>query len=92
MCLMSTPPGFTGPVNLGNPIELTMLQLAELILRLTNSSSKLVYRDLPSDDPSQRRPDIDLARTQLGWEPRIGLEDGLKRVVDYFAGTIQWKD
>jgi UDP-glucuronate decarboxylase len=86
--LMSTEPGFTGPVNIGNPIELTMLQLAELVLRLTKSSSKLVYRKLPSDDPTQRRPDIELARARLGWEPRVALEDGIRRVVDYFAGGM----
>jgi UDP-glucuronate decarboxylase len=88
MRLMSTQSGFTGPVNIGNPIEITVRQLAEMVLRLTNSSSKLVYRKLPSDDPTQRRPDIELARTQLGWEPHVGLEDGLKRVVSYFSGTI----
>jgi UDP-glucuronate decarboxylase len=86
--LMSTEPGFTGPVNIGNPIELTMLQLAELVLRLTKSSSKLVYRKLPSDDPTQRKPDIELARSRLGWEPRVPLEDGIGRVVDYFAGGM----
>jgi UDP-glucuronate decarboxylase len=86
--LMSTEPGFTGPVNIGNPIELTVRQLAELVLRLTNSSSKLVYRDLPSDDPRHRKPDTELARSRLGWEPRVLLEDGLKRAIDYFARTI----
>jgi UDP-glucuronate decarboxylase len=88
LLLMSTKPGFTGPVNIGNPIELTVRQLAELVLRLTNSSSKLVYRDLPSDDPRHRKPDTELARSRLGWEPRVLLEDGLKRAIDYFARTI----
>jgi UDP-glucuronate decarboxylase len=86
--LMTTQPGFTGPVNLGNPTELTVLQLARLVLQVTNSRSKLVYRSLPSDDPTQRRPDIALARSQLGWEPRVTLEEGIRRAVDYFAGSI----
>lgn len=75
---------FIGPVNLGNPGEFTMLELAELVLKLTGSKSKIVYRPLPSDDPTQRCPVIDLAREKLGWQPTIKLEDGLKRTIAYF--------
>jgi UDP-glucuronate decarboxylase len=87
--LMDTDKGITGPVNIGNPAEFTILQLAELVLRLTGSASKILLRDLPMDDPKQRRPDIDLARKQLKWEPTIALEDGLKRTIAYFRGLIQ---
>ena len=82
--LMETPPSFTGPVNLGNPVEFTMRELAELILKETESSSKLVNMALPQDDPRQRRPDISLAKAKLGWEPQIELADGLKPTVNYF--------
>ena len=75
---------FTGPVNLGNPGEFTMLELAELVLKLTGSKSKIVYRPLPADDPTQRCPVIDLAREKLGWQPTIKLEDGLRRTIAYF--------
>ena len=75
---------FTGPVNLGNPGEFTMLELAELVLKLTGSKSKIVYRPLPQDDPTQRCPVIDLAKEKLGWQPTIKLEDGLKRTIAYF--------
>ncbi|MBR1805376.1 MAG: SDR family oxidoreductase [Selenomonadaceae bacterium] len=75
---------FTGPVNLGNPGEFTMLELAELVLKLTGSKSKIVYRPLPQDDPTQRCPVIDLAKEKLGWQPTIKLEDGLKRTISYF--------
>jgi len=75
---------FTGPVNLGNPGEFTMLELAELVLKLTGSKSKIVYRPLPSDDPTQRCPVIDLAKEKLGWQPTVKLEDGLKLTIDYF--------
>ncbi|WP_213287230.1 UDP-glucuronic acid decarboxylase family protein [Bradyrhizobium sp. sGM-13] len=82
--LMETPPSFTGPVNLGNPVEFTMRELAELILKETESSSKLVNMALPQDDPRQRQPDISLAKAKLGWEPQIKLADGLKPTVNYF--------
>jgi UDP-glucuronate decarboxylase len=82
--LMGTPPSFTGPVNLGNPVEFTMRELAELVLKQTESSSKLVNMALPQDDPRQRRPDISLAKEKLGWEPKIKLADGLKPTVDFF--------
>jgi UDP-glucuronate decarboxylase len=74
----------SGPLNLGNPIEMTMLELAEQVLALTGSKSNLVYVDLPQDDPKQRRPDISRARQQLGWQPRVSLVDGLKNTIAYF--------
>jgi UDP-glucuronate decarboxylase len=82
--LMESPPSFTGPVNLGNPVEFTMRELAELVLKETASSSKLVNIALPQDDPKQRRPDITLAKAKLGWQPKIKLADGLKPTVDFF--------
>ena len=82
--LMDSREGFTGPVNIGNPVEFTILDLAELVIELTGSRSKLVRLPLPSDDPTQRKPDISLARTELGWEPTIALRDGLVRTIDYF--------
>lgn len=82
--LMHTPDEFTGPVNLGNPHEFSIKELAEVILSLTGSASKLIYKDLPSDDPTQRRPDISLAREVLDWEPTIQLEQGLKKTIEYF--------
>ena len=82
--LMESPPSFTGPVNLGNPVEFTMRGLAELILEQTGSRSKLVNMALPQDDPKQRQPDISLAKAKLGWEPKVNLADGLKPTVDYF--------
>lgn len=75
---------FTGPVNLGNPGEFTMLELAELVLKLTGSKSKIIHQPLPQDDPTQRCPVIDLAREKLGWQPTVKLEDGLKFTIDYF--------
>jgi UDP-glucuronate decarboxylase len=82
--LMDSPPSFTGPVNLGNPVEFTMRGLAELVLKETGSTSKLINMALPQDDPKQRRPDISLAKAKLGWEPKINLADGLKPTVDFF--------
>jgi len=82
--LMDSPPSFTGPVNLGNPVGFTMRGLAELILKETGSPSKLVNMALPQDDPKQRQPDISLAKAKLGWEPKINLADGLKPTVDFF--------
>ncbi|MBT1076725.1 UDP-glucuronic acid decarboxylase family protein [Geobacter grbiciae] len=78
--------GFTGPVNLGNPGETTILEFARRIIALTGSKSRIVFRPLPSDDPKQRQPDITLARTTLGWEPIVPLETGLAKTVDYFSG------
>jgi UDP-glucuronate decarboxylase len=82
--MMRNPDGFIGPVNLGNPNEFTILQLAEKVIRLTGSRSQIVFKPLPADDPTQRRPDIELARQKLGWQPTIELEEGLRRTVDYF--------
>ena len=75
---------FHGPVNIGNPIEFSMNELAEMVIGLTNSSSKIVYKDLPQDDPEQRKPDISLAKKEFGWQPEIPLEDGLKKTIRYF--------
>jgi len=86
--LMEAPDEVTGPMNLGNPTEFTIGELAERILRMSGSKAAIVYRPLPQDDPRQRRPDIDLARRVLGWEPQIGLEEGLKRTIDHFRGVI----
>ena len=81
---MNTGPDFTGPVNIGNPVEFTMIELAELVLRLTGSKSKLIFKDLPQDDPKQRKPDIALAHSKLNWAPKVNLEDGLKETISYF--------
>ena len=86
--LMKTPNEITGPINAGNPGEFTMLELAELILKLTNSKSKLLFQNLPADDPKQRKPDIQLAKQVLGWEPKIALEDGLKETIAYFKKIL----
>ena len=86
--LMNSRPELTGPVNLGNPGEFTIRELAEKVIRMTGSGSKLVYRELPQDDPSQRQPDITLARTELGWQPRYSLEEGLKPTIDYFRKLL----
>jgi UDP-glucuronate decarboxylase len=86
--MMATESGFTGPVNLGNPGEFTMLQLAELVLRLVGGRSKLKHLPLPEDDPMQRQPDIGLAKEKLGWAPKVALEDGLKETVAYFRKTL----
>lgn len=80
--------GFIGPVNLGNPGEFTILELAEKVIRLTGARSKIVFKPLPSDDPTQRQPDISLAKSRLGWEPKVKLEDGLKKTIAYFAKKL----
>jgi UDP-glucuronate decarboxylase len=77
-----------GPINIGNPIEFTILELAKKIIALTGSSSKIVRLPLPEDDPKQRKPDIQRARDTLGWEPNIGLEDGLTRTIGYFQTRL----
>lgn len=82
--LMESPDDFTGPVNLGNPGEFTILELAQMTIRMTKSSSALVYQPLPADDPLQRKPDISLARSVLNWEPTIDLETGLGKTISYF--------
>lgn len=81
---MDQPLEFGGPINIGNPCEFRILELAEWVLRLTGSKSRIVHRPLPSDDPMQRRPDIRLARERLGWEPKVSLEDGLRETIRYF--------
>jgi UDP-glucuronate decarboxylase len=82
--MMATGPDVTGPINLGNPGEFTMLELAEHVIRLTGSGSKIVHRPLPQDDPRQRQPDISVAKQLLDWEPTVNLEAGLKKTIDYF--------
>lgn len=87
--VMDSREGFTGPINLGNPGEFTMLQLAEMVKKLTASDSRIVYMPLPQDDPVQRKPDITLAKKELSWEPKIGLEEGLIRTIDYFKTVVR---
>jgi len=86
--LMASPDKFTGPVNLGNPVEFTIKELAEKVIALTGSKSKIGYKPLPDDDPKQRQPDITLAKRELDWEPTIKLEDGLRKTIEYFDGLI----
>ena len=86
--MMETEQGFTGPINIGNPGEFTMLELAELVIKLTCSKSKLIFLPKPEDDPKQRRPDIGLAKDVLKWLPNVQLEAGLKKTIDYFRATI----
>ncbi len=86
--LMNSRDGFTGPVNIGNPGEFTIKQLAEMVIELTGAGSQLVYKELPQDDPTQRRPDITLARKELGWEPTVKLKEGLKKTIEYFKEVI----
>jgi UDP-glucuronate decarboxylase len=87
--MMATEDSFTGPVNTGNPGEFTMLELANLVLELTGSKSKIVFHPLPSDDPKQRRPDISLAKEKLGWEPKIQLKEGLIKTIAYFDDLLK---
>ena len=86
--MMENDPGFTGPVNLGNPVENTILEFAEKIITITNSKSTIIHRPLPQDDPKQRRPDITLAGEKLGWRPTVDLETGLKTTAAYFAARL----
>lgn len=86
---MGTPDEFTGPVNIGNPREFTMLELATLVIRMTGSKSQLIFKPLPGDDPRQRKPDISLARTALDWSPTIELEQGLERTIKYFRDVAK---
>jgi UDP-glucuronate decarboxylase len=86
--LMATEDGFTGPVNVGNPHEFTMLELAQTVIRLTGSKSQLSFQPLPQDDPKQRKPDISLAKSHLGWEPKIQLEEGIGKTIAYFAAKL----
>lgn len=87
--MMQSDASFTGPVNIGNPGEFTMLELAEMVLRIVGGPSKLVFLPLPADDPKQRQPDIALAKARLGWEPKVRLADGLKETVAYFRGVLK---
>jgi len=89
---MDTEHGFTGPLNLGNPQEFTIRELAELVIELTGSRSRIVFRELPSDDPRQRCPDITLARERLGWSPTVALREGLERTIEYFRRTLRASD
>jgi len=86
--LMQTGDEIIGPINVGNPGEFTILELAEKVIALTGSQSRLIYRPLPEDDPMQRQPDISLAKKELGWEPKIPLEEGLARTINYFKQVI----
>lgn len=86
--LMDSADDFTGPVNLGNPREFSILELAEVVIKLTNSKSKIVFKPLPSDDPMQRQPDITLAKEKLNWEPSVPLEAGLKNTIEYFKNLL----
>jgi UDP-glucuronate decarboxylase len=80
---------FTGPVNIGNPVEFTMLELAEKIIQLTNSNSKIIYKPLPQDDPTQRKPNIQTAKKILNWKPTVELEAGLIKTIEYFDKTLK---
>jgi UDP-glucuronate decarboxylase len=89
--LMDTPDSFTGPVNLGNPVEFMIRSLAEIVINMTGSKSKIIYLPLPEDDPRQRKPDISLAKKELGWSPTVDLETGLEKTVAYFEKTLGGK-
>ena len=88
IALMNTPEEVTGPINLGNPVEFTMLELAELVIRMTGSVSQIVFQTLPEDDPKQRKPNIDLATKHLNWQPKIHLEEGLQETINYFRKVL----
>lgn len=90
--MMDSSDEFSGPVNLGNPHEFTMLELAQKVIELTNSKSKIVYNDLPQDDPMQRQPDISLAYKELAWKPSVELEEGLKKTIKYFEKVLRGKE
>lgn len=90
--MMGSRADFTGPVNIGNPGEFTMIELAQLVIELTNSRSKLAHHALPADDPKQRRPDITLAKQELNWEPKIPLRDGLVKTIEYFDTLLKSND
>ena len=85
--MMDTEDDFTGPINIGNPNEFPVLELAERVIRMTGSTSKIVFKPLPTDDPKQRQPDIKLAKEKLGWQPTVELEDGLKSMIEYFKNV-----
>lgn len=87
--MMNSPDFVIGPINLGNPNEITILELASKVLELVDSKSKIIFRELPKDDPRKRKPDIELAFTQIGWQPRVGLADGMEKTVEYFQNLIE---
>jgi UDP-glucuronate decarboxylase len=87
--LMQSSDDFTGPVNLGNPVEFDMIELAEQVKELTNSKSEIIYEPLPEDDPRQRQPDITLAKNKLGWEPKVPLREGLEKTIAYFSDLLK---
>ncbi|NGX52057.1 MAG: UDP-N-acetylglucosamine 4-epimerase [Candidatus Anoxychlamydiales bacterium] len=89
LCLMHSADSIIGPINLGNPTEFTILDLAKLVIKYTNSNSKIVFKDLPSDDPKQRKPDISKAKKLLNWQPKIDLETGLLKTIEYFESLIK---
>ena len=88
MRMMATPAAVTGPVNIGNPVEFTILELARMVIEITGSKSQILFKDLPSDDPKQRQPDISRARAELGWEPKIELREGLTKTIVYFEELL----
>jgi UDP-glucuronate decarboxylase len=86
--LMNSQDAITGPINLGNPEEITMLELANKIIKLTNSRSEIIFRPLPADDPKQRKPDITLAKEKIGWSPEVSLDEGLQKTIAYFDALL----
>jgi UDP-glucuronate decarboxylase len=86
---MDTPDSFTGPINLGNPVEFTIKTLAHMVIKMTGSKSKIIYLPLPQDDPKQRKPDITLAKKVLDWSPKVDAEMGLARTVEYFRAMLK---
>ena len=88
MILMMNQEEIVGPVNIGNPNEFAILELAEKVIEMTGSNSKIIFKDLPADDPMQRKPDNSLAKQKLGWEPKIQLEEGLKKTITYFKSQV----
>jgi len=87
--LMDTPDDVTGPINTGNPGEFSMLELAQAVIELTGTKSKIVHKPLPQDDPKQRQPDITLAKKHLDWEPKVPLREGLVPTIEYFDGLVK---
>jgi UDP-glucuronate decarboxylase len=90
--LMNTSKGFTGPVNLGNPVEFTILELADMVIEMTASKSELDRKPLPQDDPVMRKPDISIAHEKLGWQPQVPLREGLRKTIDYFDDLLRTGD
>lgn len=87
--MMASPDDVIGPINLGNPVEFTIKELAEQVIRLTGTKSKLAFEPLPNDDPTQRKPDISKARNILGWEPEVKLQEGLIQTIEYFKNFVR---